>query len=359
MTVKEIIEQESFNHDNLVTLLAAEGTDVDFLLAKAAEIKEKFVGNTVYFRGLIEYSNICAKNCFYCGVRNQNKEFNRYIMTDDEVIDAAKFAYDNKYASIVIQSGERIDNSFTQTITHLIKRIHSETNNSLRITLSLGEHTEEVYKGWFDAGANRYLLRVETSSKELYEKLHPQDGRHLFEERMKSLDVLMKLRFQTGTGVMIGLPFQTLHHLADDLLFFQKMDFHMFGMGPYIEHEKTPLYEYRHLLASKEERFLLSLKMVAILRILMKDVNIAATTAMQAIDPMGREKAIKAGANIIMPNLTPVKYREDYLLYEGKPCLDEDAAKCSGCLTMRIKSTGNTVGFGEYGDSRHFNNSLT
>jgi biotin synthase len=240
------------------------------------------------------------------------------------------------------------------TITRLLKKINDATNNELGITLSLGEQSEQTFKIWQENGARRYLLRIEASSKVLYNKIHPQNTKHDYDTRLQSLYTLKKLGYQTGTGVMIGLPFQTISDLADDLLFFKEFDIDMAGMGPYIEHEHTPLFQYRNMLMPKQDRFLLSLKMVALLRIIMKDINIAATTAMQAIDPTGREKALKAGANVLMPNLTPVKYREGYLLYEDKPCTDEEADHCMNCLALRVKMAGDEVGYGEWGDSKHY-----
>lgn len=339
---------------DLRLMLAAQGADLRALLDAAAKVKTAHVGNVVYFRGLIEYSNRCFKNCFYCGVRSDNRNVNRYELTDDEVVDAARFARDNRYGSIVIQSGERTGKALTAKIGRLLGLIHRETGSSLRITLSMGEQPEATYRTWKDAGAHRYLLRIETSSEALYEKLHPRDGNHSFRNRLEALQTLKRLGYQVGTGVMIGLPFQTIDDLAGDLEFFRSIDVDMVGMGPYIEHEDTPLYRYKDTLLSKQDRFHLSLKMVAALRILMKNVNIAATTAMQAIDPQGREKAIAAGANVVMPNLTPVKYRRDYLLYEDKPCLDEDASMCGICLANRIAATGNEVGLDKWGDSAHF-----
>ncbi len=353
-SVREILNGDVVNRDELLVLLKATDSDLTALFEKAAEVKEKYVGNVVYYRGLIEYSNMCSKDCYYCGVRNSNSNFSRYSLTDEEVVESALFAYNNKYASIVIQSGERQDSNFVNTISKLIRKIHEATNNELRITLSLGEQSYNTYKQWFDAGVQRYLLRLETSNKELYKRLHPEDGHHTFDNRMQSLMYLRELGYQCGTGVMVGLPFQTLEDLADDLILFRRMGFHMFGLGPYIEHVETPLYQYSSSLLSRNARLDLALKMVAIIRILMKDVNIAATTAMQAIDPLGRERAIKVGANVIMPNLTPVKYREDYKLYEDKPCMDEDADKCKSCLEMRIKSTGNKIGYGSWGDSKRY-----
>jgi biotin synthase len=244
--------------------------------------------------------------------------------------------------------------SFALKMETLLKRIHRETGNSLHITLSLGEQTEETYRRWFDAGAHRYLLRIEVSNPELYRKLHPNTKNHDYQTRLDALHLLRKTGYQVGTGVMIGLPFQTVDDLADDLLFFRAFDIDMAGMGPYIEHVDTPLFRYTEQLLPLKERFDLALKMVACLRIMMKDINIAATTAMQTIDPQGREKALLVGANVIMPNLTPVKYRQDYLLYENKPCLDEEAEECKSCLEARIHMAGDAIGYGEWGDSRHF-----
>jgi biotin synthase len=198
------------------------------------------------------------------------------------------------------------------------------------------------------------LLRIEVSNPALYLKLHPNNKSHDYHNRLEALKMLRKTGFQVGTGVMIGLPFQTISDLADDLIFFREFDIDMAGMGPYVEHADTPLYAYRNKLLPLKQRFDLSLKMVAILRIMMKNINIAATTAMQTIDPQGREKALMVGANVIMPNLTPVKYRQNYLLYENKPCQDEEADACKNCLEGRIHMAGDTIGYGEWGDSIHF-----
>ena len=352
--VSTILKKRQFSHKDLLTLLKADGEDQKQLFQYAATVKKKEVGNTVYFRGLVEYSNVCSKDCFYCGVRLSNKNIQHYQVDDKEVIQAAQFAYDQGFASMVIQSGERSDKAFVKQLEKLIKEIKKIGNGSLGLTLSCGEQSKETYQRWFDAGAHRYLLRIETTNEELYYKIHPKNKKHDFQKRIQSLYDLKEVGYQVGTGVMIGLPFQTLDDLANDLLFFKEMDIDMAGMGPYIEHKQTPLYEYRDTLLPLKERFQLSLKMVALLRILMKDINIAATTAMQTIDPEGREKAIMVGANVIMPNLTPLKYREDYLLYEDKPCIDEEADTCKNCLEARIHRTGNKIGFNEWGDSLHF-----
>jgi biotin synthase len=353
-TIKDILAGTEFSHEDLVTMLSADKEESLLIFEKGQQVKSEYVGRKVYFRGLIEYSNYCSKNCFYCGIRAGNSRYRRYQMTDEEVLEAARFALENNFASIVIQSGERSDSRFTASIEKLLKEIRDLSQGKLHVTLSCGEQSPETYRRWFEAGSHRYLLRIEVSNPELYKKLHPSDKHHSYEERLKALKMLKEAGYQVGTGVMIGLPFQTISDLADDLLFFKNFDIDMAGMGPYIEHEDTPLYTFRNELIPLQERFHLSLKMVAILRILMKDINIAATTAMQTIDPQGREKALMVGANVIMPNLTPVKYRQDYLLYENKPCLDEEAEECKSCLETRIFLAGDTIGYGEWGDSRHF-----
>ncbi|MCX6266422.1 MAG: [FeFe] hydrogenase H-cluster radical SAM maturase HydE [Bacteroidetes bacterium] len=353
-SLNKILEKEDFTKDDLLYLLNSSGQERLTLFEKAKEIKASFVGKKVYFRGLIEYSNYCKKNCYYCGIRAGNSRYARYRMTDDEVLEAVNYAYINNYASIVMQSGEQTNKAFVTKIESLLKKIHQQTKGEIHVTLSLGEQSEDTYRMWFEAGAHRYLLRIEVSNPELYLKLHPDNLSHDYQRRLNALKTLRKSGYQVGTGVMIGLPFQTISDLADDLLFFRDFDIDMAGMGPYIEHADTPLYRYRHELLPLKERFDLSLKMVAILRIMMKNINIAATTAMQTIDPQGREKALMVGANVIMPNLTPVKYRQDYLLYENKPCLDEEAEECKSCLEARIHMAGDTIGYGEWGDSRHF-----
>lgn len=353
-SIQDILIQESLSKEDIICLLKAEEKETKLIYEKAAQIKEKFVGNKVYFRGLIEFSNICSKNCYYCGIRSGNKNMSHYELAADEVLEAAKFAFEDGYGSLVIQAGEISSKSFVDKITHLLKEIKAMSQGKLGITLSLGEQSEETLKTWFDAGAHRYLIRIEASDRNLYSKLHPNNKVHDYDFRIESLKLLRKIGYQVGTGVMIGLPFQTIENLADDLLFMKGLDIDMCGMGPYIEHEDTPLYQYKDQLVSKQERFDLSLKMVAILRILMKDINIAATTAMQTLDDTGREKAIKVGANVIMPNLTPLKYRDSYLLYEDKPNIDEEATECKKSLEERIKSVGGTIGYDEWGDSEHF-----
>ena len=352
--IEGILKKEVFSKEDLVHLLSANEKESGKIFEKAQQVKKEFVGKKVYFRGLIEYSNNCSKNCFYCGIRAGNKNQVRYQLTNQEVIDAAMYAYKNQFASIVIQSGERSNKKFSKNIEYLLKEISRLTKNELHVTLSLGEQTEETYRRWFDAGAQRYLLRIEASNPELYRKIHPDNRLHSYENRLENLKLLRKTGYMVGTGVMIGLPFQKIEDLADDLIFFRDFDIDMVGMGPYIEHKDTPLYLYKDALLPLQERLQLSLKMVAILRIIMKDINIAATTAMQTIDPRGREKALLAGANVMMPNITPLRYKQNYLLYNNKPGTEDDAEEGKLVMEQNILNAGDEIGYGEWGDPRHF-----
>ena len=340
--------------NSILALLNADLSLQKELFHKADSVKRISVGNKVFFRGLTEFSNICNKDCYYCGIRKSNLQVERFNLSDEEIIDAAMFAHDENYASIVLQSGELASKAFTVRIEKLLKKIHVKTNGNLRITLSIGEHSEDTYRRWFESGAQRYLLRIESSNSELYQKLHPADGKHLYTKRLNALEALKKIGYQTGTGVMIGLPFLTLSDLADDLLFLRNFHIDMVGMGPYIEHRHTPFYELKHTLLSLNDRLTLSFKMIAILRIMMPEINIAAATALQAIDKMGREKALKIGANVIMPNITPGKYRNNYKLYDNKPCTDENPEDCTNCLQARIAMTGYEIGLGDWGDSLYY-----
>jgi biotin synthase len=358
MTVKDIINKDSFSKEDLITLLSCEGDDKTLLYKKSAETKEKYVGNKLWFRGLIEFSNVCGKDCLYCGIRKGNKNLKRYNLSDEEILEAARFAYENRYGSIALQSGELESSSVTSRIENLLHKIKELSDGELGITLSVGEQKHEVYKKWFDAGAHRYLLRVEATNRELYRKIHPDNKKHDFQRRLDCLKSLQDIGYQTGTGVMIGLPFQTPEDLAGDLLYMRDFDIDMCGMGPYIEHADTPLINYADTLLPINTRFDLTLKMIAILRIMMKDINIVAATALQAIDPVGREKAVKIGANIIMPNITPGRYRDSYRLYDNKPCTDDSAEDCQSCLEARVSLTDSEVIYGEWGDPIHYEKRL-
>lgn len=309
------------------------------LFAGAVEVRNRTVGDKVYLRGLIELSNRCRKNCLYCGIRSGNSGVDRYELTDNQVLAAAEYAWRSGYGSVVMQAGERTDDAFTDRIESLVRQIKSLSNNELGITLSLGEQEREAYRRWFRAGAHRYLLRIEASSPELYAKIHPAD--HSQKRRLDCLGFLKEEGYQVGTGVMIGLPYQTIGNLADDLLFFMASDIDMCGMGPYIEYPGTPLSGVQSPF-TRNERLQLALRMIALLRLSMPDINIASTTALHALHPRGRELGIAAGANVMMPNLTPAAARGNYRLYENKPLQDMDLRGFNVALENA------------WGDSHHF-----
>jgi biotin synthase len=335
-------------------LSLTEPSEIENLFKQAYEVKKQNVGTTVYFRGIVEISNICKKNCYYCGIRRDNAKVERFKLEEEEVITSALWAYEQHYGSVVLQSGERDDEEFVCYIENIVHELKKRSEGRLGITLSLGEQTEKTYRRWYAAGAHRYLLRIETSSPELYKKLHPAD--HDWQKRWDCLRTLKKLGYQTGTGVMIGLPYQTLEDLARDVQFFYDEDIDMIGMGPFIPHAETPLADALPGYDG-DKQLELALKMIAVCRILLQDVNIASTTALQALKPDGRELGLLAGANIIMPNITDPKYRGNYQLYNGKPCLDENASLCRNCLERRVSSIGETIGYDQWGDSPHFQKS--
>jgi biotin synthase len=353
------MNRSEYSINEIVDMLSASSPeDVESLRKKAYSTMVENVGENVYLRGLVEFSNICASDCLYCGIRRSNRTITRYTLDKQEILEATQWAAEKGFGSVVLQSGERSDARFVDFVTHVVSSIKKQSiseklPSGLGITLCVGEQTEETYRQFFEAGAHRYLLRIETSNHELFEKIHPKD--QSFDKRLECLNVLNKVGYQVGTGVMIGIPGQTLEDLAKEILFFKKMDVDMIGMGPFIVHHQTPFaYLETEYAARKEEIYNLALKMIAATRIVLKDVNIASTTALQAMNPVGREEGLMYGANVIMPNLTPTKYRRDYQLYEGKPCLEEVAGECFSCIQMRIASTGRTAGIDSWGDSKHF-----
>ena len=325
--------------------------DFASLVARAYALKTAVWGRRVALRGLVEISNICAKNCLYCGIRRGNTKTVRYRMSEDEVFAAVAWAAENRYGSVVLQSGEVADETNALFVERILRRVRAELGDSLGITLSLGEQPDDVYRRWLDAGANRYLLRIETSDPGIYARIHPAG--HSWQTRRQRLRSLKRLGYIVGTGVMIGLPGQDEDSLAHDIAFFRDEGVDMVGMGPYIAHPDTPLAAEAPRLG-RERLLELSLRMIAAVRLAIPDANIASTTALQAIDPEGREKGLLAGANVIMPNITPQKYRGEYLLYPGKPCVGEDSKLCRGCLERRVKSIGEEIAWGERCDPLHF-----
>lgn len=353
MNTLEILEKDSLTKDDLIYLMKVEDeAELKAIYEKAYEIKKVEIGQKVYYRGLIEFGNYCVKNCYYCGIRKDNKEVERYHMSKEDIMESVRWIHANGYGSVALQSGERQDPEYIDFVEDVIKEIKKIGN--IGITLSLGEQTEDTYRRWFNAGAHRYLLRIESTSKKIYDSIHPNDILHDFETRVNCLRVLKKVGYQVGTGVMIGLPNQTEEDLVNDILFYKNNDIDMIGMGPYIPHDDTPMGQKELNIPDKKKRVELGLKMIALTRIFLKDVNIAATTALQGLDPLGREKGLKAGANILMPITTKDEHRAKYQLYNDKPCIDDNADKCKNCLEGRIKSVGDEIMYGDWGDSPHF-----
>ncbi|MEG2318949.1 MAG: [FeFe] hydrogenase H-cluster radical SAM maturase HydE [Mucinivorans sp.] len=295
------------------------GRDDEWLFERARAARDETLGDKVYLRGLIELSNRCLKDCLYCGIRNSNHNIVRYELSENQVFSAAIYAVQHHYGSVVLQSGEQNSARFVDYIERLVSQIKELSFNQLNITLSLGEQPLESYKRWRAAGAHRYLLRIESSSQELYQKIHPEQQTYI--QRITALQNLRDAGFKVGSGVMIGLPMQSVENLADDILFFRDHKIDMCGMGPYIEHPDTPLVAYRSNFSSND-RLQLTLRMIAVLRILMPWINIASTTALHALDPLGREKGVAAGANVVMPNITPQIEKNSYRLYANKPMED-------------------------------------
>jgi biotin synthase len=353
----EVLHREVLTHEELVFLLGLDSpSGVARLRARANEVLNRNLGPRVFYRGIIEFSNICARDCHYCGIRAGNRAVERYTLTEQEIMDAALWCAGEGYGSVVLQAGERSDAGFVTWVEHLIERIRSESVRTelpqgLGITLSLGEQSPETFRRWRQAGAHRYLLRIETTDPGLFSRIHPPA--QTLEARRQALRDLDAAGFQVGTGVMIGLPGQTLDMLARDIAFFRDNPIDMIGMGPWLPHEDGLMNEWPQPL-SADRQFQLALNMIATVRLACPDLNIASTTALQAMVPDGRERGLSYGANVTMPNLTPVHARGSYKLYEGKPCMDEAREECRGCLLGRVQSIGREVAFNAWGDAPRY-----
>jgi biotin synthase len=329
----------------IIKLLESKGDEQKELHKKASDIRDSEVGKKVFFRGLIEFSNICENDCDYCGIRKSNQDVQRYIMTKEEIMSCADFSNSAGYGSVVLQSGEIQKESFASFVEDVVTEIRKKYSN-MGITLSVGEFDYKTYERFFKAGATRYLLRIETSNNDHYKKLHSE--KMSFEKRKECLSNLKKIGYQVGTGIMIESPYQTIENLADDILFMKEIDVDMVGMGPFIPHKDTIFKD------SKTGSLDLALNMIAVLRSVMPTINIASATALQAIKSDGREMGLMCGANVIMPQITPTNYRDGFQLYNNKPCLDESANQCMSCILRRVKSAGLVPALNEAGDSRHF-----
>jgi biotin synthase len=354
--IDNILKKDELTKEDLIFLMKLDKKlELEKLFKKALEIKLKYIGNKVYYRGLIEISNKCIKNCLYCGIRRDNHKIDIFQMSKEEILSSARWIYENGFGSIALQGGERQDKEFIEFIDEIIIEIKRLSKNKLGITLSLGEQSYEVYKRWFQLGAHRYLLRIESSSEEIYNSLHPEDKLHDHKMRIRCLRDLREVGYQVGTGVMIGLPNQTEEDLVNDILFYKNMDIDMIGMGPYIPHQDTPMGNTsKGKIPSEKKRVELSLKMIALTRIYLKDLNIAATTALQGLDPMGREKGILAGANILMPTATQLNHREKYQLYKDKPGINDNAFETKQLMDKLVKDINHEIVYNKWGDSPHF-----
>lgn len=319
----------NLSKDELIQILSDESIN-NFLFKTADEVREKYVGNEVHLRGLIEFSNICKCNCKYCGLRKDNSELERYRLSIEEAYDFAKKAKEYGYKTVVLQSGE--DSYYS--VERLVKLLQDIKKLDLAITLSIGERPYEEYKAFKEAGADRYLIRIETTDKELYKKMHPNMS---FENRVRCLKDLKTLGYEVGTGCLVGLPEQTIESLANDILFFKEIDADMIGIGPFIPNQNTPLKD------AKGGTFEMALKVMALTRILLPTINIPATTAMETLNPNGRLIALQSGANVVMPNVTEGDYRRKYEIYPGKICVGDTPAHCRGCISGKIQSIGRTV----------------
>ena len=320
---------DEFSRNDIIEILKDESKN-DWLFSLADKIREEYVGEEVHLRGLIEFSNICKRQCKYCGLRSEDRYIERYRISKDDIISYAKHAVDMGYKTIVLQSGE--DEFFdTDLMCEIIRGIK---NLGVALTLSIGEKSYDEYKAFKDAGADRYLIRIETTDRNLYEQMHPNMD---FDNRVRCLKDLDSLGYEVGTGCLVGLPNQTIESLADDILFFKKINADMVGIGPFIPHPHTPLKD------AETGSFTLALKVMALTRILLKDINIPATTAMETLNPNGRIIALQSGANVVMPNVTTTEYRAKYEIYPNKICINENPDKCRGCISGKIQSIGRKV----------------
>jgi biotin synthase len=314
-------------------ILCKDKESIEYLAAKAREVREAVYGKEVYLRGLIEFTNYCKNDCLYCGIRRSNKNAERYRLTEEQILSCCEVGYKLGFRTFVLQGGE--DAYFNDDVlVPLIKEI-KEKYPDCALTLSVGEREKDSYQKLFDAGADRYLLRHETADKEHYESLHPAELS--FDHRMKCLWDLKEIGYQVGCGMMIGSPNQTVKHLIKDLRFLQEFNPEMVGIGPFIPHHDTP---FANCETGSVE---ITLKLLSIIRIMLPEVLLPATTALGTADGLGREKGILAGANVVMPNLSPTDVRDKYLLYDNKICTGDEAAECIRCMSLRVSKVGYEV----------------
>ncbi|XZH19733.1 [FeFe] hydrogenase H-cluster radical SAM maturase HydE [Clostridium perfringens] len=330
--IQKAKETHELSRDEIIALLKDDSINEELFKA-ADEVRKKYLGDEVHLRGLIEFTNICKRNCMYCGLRRDNKNLNRYRLSHEEIIDFAKKAVSYGYKTLVLQGGE--DDYYT--VERLVPIVKDLKALGVALTLSIGERPFEEYEALKKAGADRFLLRIETTDRELYEELDPGMSH---ENRIQCLKNLRKLGYEVGSGCLVGLPGQKIESLADDILFFKELDVDMNGIGPFIPNEDTPLKD------AEGGNFELALKVMAIVRLLLPDINIPATTAMETLNKQGRVIALQCGANVVMPNVTEGEYRKLYALYPGKICTGDTPAHCRGCISGKIRGIGRIVSDG-------------
>lgn len=333
--MKSIIDRLETTHDapdgEILALIDDVNEDTSkYLYQTADRVRKSHYGIDVYLRGLIEFSNVCKNDCYYCGIRKSNPHVERYTLTKDDILSCCQLGHDLGYKTFVLQSGESSVYSDKQ-LCDLIYSIKSKFPDCA-ITLSLGEKPKESYLAYYHSGAERYLLRHETANSVHYAKLHPSSMS--LDNRKRCLFNLKEIGYQVGSGFMVGSPYQTSQNLLEDLRFLQTLQPDMIGIGTYITHKDTPFRDY------PTGSLDLTLKMVSILRLTFPYALIPATTALGTISPIGRELGLKAGANVVMPNLSPVMVRKQYQLYDNKICTGEEAGECKGCLERRVQSVG-------------------
>lgn len=336
--MEKLIEKAEKTHfltrDELTALLQCDDETAQKLFAAADRVRAAFVGDDVQLRGLIEFSNHCRNDCLYCGIRRDNRQAQRYRLDPDIIIAHAAAAAKLGFKTVVMQSGEDVWYT-TDRMTRIIRAIK---DMDMAVTLGIGEKSYEEYKAYRDAGADRYLLRIETTDKDLYHRLDPEMS---WDNRRRCLVDLKRLGYELGSGSMVGLPDQSIESIADDILFFKEIGVDMAGIGPFIPHDQTPLAN------AKGREFLLSLKTMALTRLLLPDINIPATTAMETLNPNGRIIALQSGANVVMPNVTTGEYRKMYELYPGKICVNDTPVHCRSCIESKIRAIGRSIGTGK------------
>ncbi len=332
--IDKLAQTSDLSDEEFVRLLGdLSKEDTEYLYAAARVIREREYGKDVYLRGLIEFTNYCKNNCYYCGIRCGNQNAQRYRLSEEQILSCCEQGYDLGFRTFVLQGGEDpyyTDDRMVPLVAEIRKRFPD-----CAITLSIGERSRESYQALFDAGADRYLLRHETANAEHYAMLHPKELS--IQNRKDCLFALREIGYQIGAGMMVGAPGQTKEYLIEDLRFLQELKPHMIGIGPFLPHKDTPFRE------EPQGSYHLTLRLLSILRLMFPKVLLPATTALGTIHPLGREKGILAGANVVMPNLSPTNVRGKYLLYDGKICTGDEAAECHGCMEKRMERIGYQV----------------